>query len=477
MHLSVMRRVTAVLALALVFGFLLPREASAQATDTTGAIHYKGVTLTPIGFFAGEMLFRDRNETADMGSSYNGIPFDGTTNAALSEFRGSGRQSRIGFLMSSMAGTTKVSGLWEADFLGVGTTSNSTESNSYVLRVRQFWGQVNFASGASLAAGQMWSLITTNKSGIAPRGEWVPLTIEAQYNVGFDWARQFGLRFTDALSRQATFAIALEGAQTTFAARGAANNFIIGGAGGSQLNSTTNYSTDEAPDLIAKLAIDPGWGHFEIKAVGRIMRERIVDPTNAVGGTMTTSATAGGVGVGILLPLVAKKLDLGFSGLTGSGIGRYGTSTLPDATINPDATLAPLSEWQAMLMLEAHPTPKLDLYAYAGEEYADRHAGVNSAGAGVGYGSTLFDESGCMTEAAPTGPYSPAITGACNADNKDIKQLSVGFWHKVYKGAAGTLQWGMEYSHTTREAWDGKNGIQAQGSENMLFTSFRFVLP
>jgi hypothetical protein len=423
------------------------------------------------------MLYRDRNETADMGSSFNGVPFDGTTNAALSEFRGSGRQSRIGFQMNSMAGSTKLSGLWEADFLGVGTSANSNESNSYVLRVRQFWGQVNFASGANLVAGQMWSLLTTNKSGLAPRGEWVPLTIDAQYSVGFDWARQFGLRFTSTMSKQAAFAVALEGAQTTFAARGAANNFVIGGVGGSQLNGTTNYSTDEAPDLIAKLALDPGWGHFEIKAIGRIMRDRIVDPANAVGGTKNSTATAGGIGVGMLLPVVAKKLDIGFSGLTGSGIGRYGSSQLPDATINTDATLAPLSEWQAMLTLEAHPSSKLDLYAYAGEEYADRHAGVNSAGAGVGYGSTLFDESGCMTEIAPTGPYAPASTSPCNADTKDVKQLSLGFWHRFYKGSAGTLQWGVEYSHTTREAWDGKNGIQAMATENMLFTSFRFVLP
>jgi hypothetical protein len=475
MRLPVTCRVISVLALSL--GALATATLSAQTVDTTAVIRHKGLTITPIGYFAGEMLYRDRNETADLGSSFNAIPFDGTTNAAMSEFRGSARQSRIGLLFGGMAGQTKISGLWESDFLSSGTTSNSTESNSYTMRIRQFWGQANLASGWSVAAGQMWSLITSGKNGIAPRAEAVPLTIDAQYNVGFNWARQFALRLTNTISKQASFAIALEGAQTTFAARGAANNIVLGAVGGSQLNATANYSTDEAPDVIAKLAFDPGWGHFEIKGVASFMRERIIDPTNLVGGTQNSSATGTGIGVGVVLPLVAKKVDLSFSALTGTGIGRYGTSMLPDATVNTDATLAPLSEWQALASLEIHPTPMVDLYAYAGEEYADRHSSLNAAGTAVGYGAPTFDETGCMTEVAPTSPFVPGAGSPCNADTKDTKEVSVGFWHRFYKGSAGTLQWGMQYSHAVREAWDGKNGIAATGSENMLFMSFRFVLP
>ena len=42
-------------------------------TDTTAKIRYKGLTLTPIGYFAGEAVFRSHNETADIGSSFNAI--------------------------------------------------------------------------------------------------------------------------------------------------------------------------------------------------------------------------------------------------------------------------------------------------------------------------------------------------------------------------------------------------------------------
>ena len=42
---------------------------------------------------------------------------------------------------------------------------------------------------ASLRHAQNWSLATMNTNGITPRNENIPLTIDAQYVVGFDWQR------------------------------------------------------------------------------------------------------------------------------------------------------------------------------------------------------------------------------------------------------------------------------------------------
>src|SRR5215469_14850232 len=136
-----------------------PFAAHAQdITDTTFKIRYKGLTLTPIGYFAGEAVWRERNETADIGSNFNAIPFTHSTNGQLSEFRGSARQSRIGLAASGKVSDVNLQGYWESDFLSSGISSNSNESNSYTLRVRQFWGGATLAGGSSLYAGQMWSL-------------------------------------------------------------------------------------------------------------------------------------------------------------------------------------------------------------------------------------------------------------------------------------------------------------------------------
>jgi len=242
----------------------------AMAQDSTASIRYKGVTITPVGFVAAEGVWRERNITADIGSSYNAIPFSGTTNGHLSEMRLTGRQSRLAVALDGKLNAARLNGYWESDFLGVGTSSNSNESNSYVLRLRQFYGAASFTNGWTLSAGQMWSFATTNKKGMANRSEAVPVTIEAQYVPGFNWARQFGFRAVKTLNDVASIGVAIEESQTTFGARNAPATFVLGQAGGSLLNATTNYSTDAAPDVVAKLAFDPkGMGHWELKAIGR----------------------------------------------------------------------------------------------------------------------------------------------------------------------------------------------------------------
>lgn len=454
--------------------------AAAGAKDSLGpsSFRYKGVTITPIAFFAMEALWRQRNETADVGSSFNGIPFNNSTNGQLSEFRASARQSRLGLAMSGKTdGGVTIGGFWESDFLSAGITSNSNESNSYTFRVRQFFGQALFPGGLGVSAGQMWSLITPSKSGVMPRSEYNPGTIDAQYAVGYNWARQAGLRLTQKVNSAVSVAASLEASQTTYAARNAPANVFIGNSGGSLLNSTTNYSTDLAPDLIGKIAFDPaGIGHFEIKAIGRVLRDRFVDPAGTAGGTHTNTAFAGGIGASAFLNF-SRTFDLGLNALVGKGIGRYGTSQLPDATINPDGSLAPIKAAHALVTLDVHATPQLDLYGYAGAEYADRTASVNSAGKGVGYGSPLLTNAGCDAEYAPSGPYAAGGPGsACNADTRSVYQGNLGFWYRFYRGPAGTFQWGAQYSYTARTPWVGA-GYQPKAVDNMLFSSVRYYLP
>ena len=462
--------------------------------DSSGplALHFKGVTITPGGFFAGEALYRQKNLTADMGSSYNAIPFSGTSNAYTSEWRGSGRQSRISLLAAGNAGDVKLSGYYETDFLGVGGNSNSNESDSYVLRIRQFWGQINMSSGLNFAFGQMWSMLTTNRTGMAPRSEWVPLTIEAQYVPGFNWARQFELRVWQNLGKSAAIGLALDGSQTTYAARNPPTNFLLGQTGGSLLNATNNYSTDLAPDLIAKLVLDPTIGqHYEIKAMGRVFRDRVVDVTDTLGGSHNSVVYGGGVGAAAIWSAYTPTeggrhrdiLDFGISGLWGSGIGRYASSQLPDATVRPNGEVVPILGASALVGLEVHPHRQLDVYIYSGVDYAYRTYFYDNPLKTTGYGSPLNNNSGCATEGNPTSPYGPAIIGACNADTRAIWQAGGGFWYRFLQGSYGTFAWGLQYTYTSRNTWSGLpgagggSGLQPQALDPMAFTSFRYYLP
>jgi len=77
------------------------------------------------------------------------------------------------------------------DFLGAGVTVNSRESNSYNSRIMQAFVNYNNDSGHfDILAGRSWSLVTQDRLGIIPLMENIPLTIDAQYVVGYNWARQ-----------------------------------------------------------------------------------------------------------------------------------------------------------------------------------------------------------------------------------------------------------------------------------------------
>jgi len=48
----------------------------------------------------------------------------------------------------------------------------------------------------------------------------------------------------------------------------------VSNPGGNHLNPLAQYSTDIAPDLVAKMVFEPGWGHYELYAIGRLFRSR-----------------------------------------------------------------------------------------------------------------------------------------------------------------------------------------------------------
>jgi hypothetical protein len=246
-----------------------------------GAFRVGGLTVTLGGFAALEGIYRSRNEASSINSNFNGIPLRNSPNFYIPEYRESAQQSRFSLLTEGqLSAAEKLTGYLETDFLSAGSSSNSNESNSYTLRLRQFWGSYdNTDLGLHIMGGQGWSLATMYKIGLIPRQENVPLTIDAQYVVGFDWARQPELRiakdFDDHMiwtglsfeSPQTTFGSAagpncLTGAQATTATGGGTLEFTQ--CGGSNVNPIQAYSDNIAPDIIAKIAADPGWGHYEL---------------------------------------------------------------------------------------------------------------------------------------------------------------------------------------------------------------------
>ncbi len=491
----------------------------AEKIDSPTTIHYKGVTITPVAFFAFEGVWRERSVNSDINTPFNSIPFPSASEGHVSELNFSGRQSRLGGLFEGKAANFKLAGYFEADFLGTGTSSNNNQSNSYVLRQRQIWGQAATNSGFAVTGGQMWSLVTEDGKGADNRTEKLPNTVDSQYMVGFSWTRQPAIRlqqkFGDYKTGAATLAMSVEQAQiTNFTANGTnpAQYFFAGpgqngglynaaaGAGtGNAASSSaiTTYANNVAPDVIVKAAFDMPYGHIEVGGLARFLRDYYFPVTTtyatfgtpvytyATTGYQHNTKTAGGV-FGSIRGSVGKYADVAVQAMAGTGVGRYGSSQLADATLRPDETLEPIKNYHGMFSLETHPAPKLDVYAYYGGEYAQRTVYQTAAGNYIGYAPSNLSNAGCYnlpTDTIPTsgsGGNLGAIT--CGEPTKYIEEGMAGFTYRVANSPKyGRLQYQFTYSLIQRQLWAGipsattPNSPRAQDS--MIHFGMRYYIP
>jgi hypothetical protein len=487
-----------------------PQDASPNASPMEGplTIHFRGINITPGGYAEAAFVRRSRALSADLPTPFNSLTMPGASQSQVPEFFGSARQSKITTFVNGRMKNVDLSSYVSADFLSAGVTSTSTSTNSYTLRLRQAWGQAKFANGWSFLGGQTWSLATENGKGISPdddlgrTNDARPKSIDPSYNVGFVFTRQYGIRVTKTFGDKVAFAFAMENAEGTLTTHGNGDNFLLGQLGASNsYNTTASYTFNPSPDLIAKAAFDPGFGHYEVFGLYDRFADRVfpcgevASATTLCGGSTVagpnalgaynSSKNGGGIGASARWT-IANHLVFGLKGLGGSGIGRYAPGGLSDVSINADGTLHLIKNLEGLSTFEWK-SKKLDIYGYGGVEYAQRTASFDPiTGKEVGYGAPLFSNTGCYSELPPavnTG-FTPTSLANCTSDTRALIEGTVGFWYRFYSGPRGRFQFGTQYSYVTRDTWSGVGpsgaghpGVTPEGIDNMVFTSFRYVLP
>lgn len=83
---------------------------------------------------------------------------------------------------------------------------------------------------------------------------------------------------------------------------------VFNNAGGSLFYSGNNYSLDPAPDVVLKVAADPGRGHYELYGLGRWFRSSVA------GADETTFG--GSVGAALILPVLRAPCSSRRAGCT-----------------------------------------------------------------------------------------------------------------------------------------------------------------
>ena len=141
------------------------------------------------------------------------------------------------------------------------------------------------------------------------------------------------------------------------------------------------------------------------------------------------------------------------------------------AGIGPELVAKLLAEGTAqreadiLLGLQFKPISRLTIYAYGGEEQAERTAFTSATGSLYGYGNLSYNNSGC---------YKLTGTSAsCIANTQRLQQLIIGEWWKAYQGTIGNFQIGLQYTYEDRVAFRGVGGAPSTNL-NMGFVSFRY---
>lgn len=473
-------------------------------------LHYKGVTIQPVAFFAFEGVWRQRSVNSDINTPFNSIPLPSANEGHVSELNFTGRQSRLGALFSGDTGPFKLSGYFESDFLGAGVTSNNNQSNSYVFRVRQIWGQAATKAGFTVTGGQMWSLVTENGRGTDNRNEVLPNTVDSQYMVGFNWTRQPAIRLQQRLGNPktgtVTLAASLEQAQiTNFTAASPVSgavptNFFFSGAGanGGLYNAFNGtYANNVAPDVIVKAAFDAPHIHAEVGGLARFLRDYYYPVTstalNAAGAETyvygpryqsSTASAGGGFASFRVNPL--KPVEFGIQGMAGEGMGRYGSAQLADATVKPSGALEPIHNYHGLASLVTHEGKNLDIYAYYGGEYDQRTTYYTAAGAAIGYGVANLNDTGCYAlptnPASSTGGSDSVSATTCVSPTRYIQEGMAGFTYRVVNSPRyGRLQYQATYSYLQRNLWSGIGSSTSprgpRAEDNMIHVSMRYYIP
>ena len=452
--------------------------APAQAPSEPGAgktlFANTAVKVTLGGYLSLAGIYRDRFTGSDTNSKWNigagGVPLPNNPNYHMNELRGSARATRLSLLTEGQEDYAALSSYIEIDFLGGAgiSSTNSQGTNGYYPCLRQAFAAYDSKSGWHFLAGQAFSLITMNKEGIIARKENLPMVIDNTYLPGFTYTRNpqirlvkdFGGGVWAGLSLESPQAIITAGGLSTTPPTHAANytgallrpgnafydvsitnasNLPTGGGAGS-------LSLDQYPDIAAKVAFDSGFGHFEVYGLGRFFTDRTL--VNGVHSNNTSFGLSGGAGM--LLPIVPKLVEFQADFLYGQGNGRYGASGLFDAVVNPvTGKLNPITEFQGLMGLVAHPTSRLDVFAYAGVERASSRDIYSSRGTTGGFAAAAY---------APLGlEFEGNAASSALAQASAVEQIIVGGWYSLYKGKLGLMNVGLTDAYTRVDVFGLRN--------------------
>ena len=419
--------------------------------------------ITPVGFMDMTEVSRSTNPGSGIGTNFGSIPYGNTQAGSLTESRLSIQNSRIGARFDSLYHDWKILGYWESDFLGqLGNPPNgglAVTSNPYVFRLRLYW--IDLTKGKfEFLAGQSWSLMTPNRKGISPLpGDiFYSQDIDVNYQLGLVWGRIPGYRFGFHPSNKVAFGLSFENSEP-YVGGGNGGSAItapaaIAGILGSQVNNGTSVisSAALAPDIIAKLSIDPtSKFHFEVAGVE--IANKIANPASSP--QFKTFSKVGGGGAVNLSFALTPKVRILTNNFWSDGGGRYIFGQAPDFIIRSNGSLSLVRSGSTVTGLEAT-VGKTLFYSYYGGVYIPKNMALDANGTTkIGYGPIASD-----------------------GQNRAIQEVSFGTNTTLMRDPKwGAINLMFQYSYLQRNPWLVTGTAPTNAHVSMGFVNLRYTLP
>jgi len=447
-----------------------------------------GADFTPGGFMDFTSIFRTTNE-GTLGTNFFNIPFNNAVPGHLTETRFTAQNSRVSLKAHDLFGKNDVTGYVEVDFLGNDGTNVEVTSNSHTLRQRLYF--IDYKRDKwELMAGQGWSWLTPNRTGLSPMPSdiFYSQNIDFNYQVGLTWTRAPQFRVAYHPNEHWSLGVAAENPEQ-FGGQGeitypSAFSAQLGGQIDSAAGGTAVPNLH--PDIIPKIAFDgmAGEKHMHAEVAGLLTSVRITDLPDVTGATFVKhTKTGGGIEAALNLELL-KNFHFVANGFWSDGGGRYIFGMAPDVVAYPvnapgttcvinnpgtpgafasgcDLALSLVHSGSGIAGFEAQVTPKTMLFGYYGGMYAQRNYHLD------------------LTSVAATQPnVGFGAPNSANSNNRTVQEPTFGYIQTFWKKPQyGSLQLITQASYLTRSPWFVAAGAPKNAHLTMVWLDLRYVLP
>ncbi len=457
-------------------------EPKAGAKPESAPLYFRigDAKFTPGGFLDFVGFFRGTN-SGGIATSFGTIPYNNQVQGHSSETRLSSQASRIALKIETNAGANKVLGYVESDFVGNSAANQFVTSNAMTLRMRMYLADVRRGK-FEIMGGQAWSLMTPGRKGLAvlPGDLLIPMVGDANYQVGFPWARQAQVRFTYHATDNTALAVSIENPEQFIGNTGPSTSpaevafpFSYSAVLTPQFDASNNQNTPNLhPDIIVKIAHDRKVGtrnlHLEGGGIARSFKVNNLQVGNPTGIFTNHTLTEGGLTAGANFEAF-KNFNLVSNAVWGAGTGRYLAGLGPDVVVRPvtvsstvtDVALSPIHSGSIMTGFEYQPVKTTVIAAYYGGVYFARNSFVDITSPLVTKPYIGFG-----------GPSSP------NYNNRAIQEGTLAVTQTFWKNPNfGALQFISQGSYLTRAPWFVAAGAPKNAHVFMSTAGIRYILP